>query len=129
MKNEGKDIVIISMEFARENYLTGTYINSSDLNNFLVNNMHIKPNDPGRDALVATLFSQIFSSKNGFDYGMMGLEAYLGLLDYEDLKQARKDSLEARKESRTALFWTKVSFIMATAVGVAQIIITIYFSK
>lgn len=126
METLSKDIVIVTLEFAREKFLKGEYIDFGELNNFLVRNNHIDPSDPNRDPLVLALFNQIFGSlMPTTGKRIMSLEAYLGLIDYEDLKQARKDSQEAREESRTALFWAKISFLMATVVGIVQILIAI----
>ena len=62
----------------------------------------------------------------------MGLDAYLGLLDYEGLQLARQDSAEARGEAKKAvamtekaLIYTKWSLWIAGGVGLIQIILTL----
>jgi hypothetical protein len=126
------DIVIVTLEFAREKFLKGEFIDRGDLQNFLVQNNHIHPNEVN-DGLIRSLFDQIFGYQDTtspqFAFKrIMSLESYLGLLDYEDLKQARQDSQEAREEANQALFWTKVSLLLATLVGVAQIVISISYA-
>ena len=145
MVNQKKDIVIASLEFAREKLMKGEVFDYGELSNFLLANKYFKPEEAGKMiSLVEVLYNQIMSHKdlsNAFRK-WMGLESYLGLLDYEELQLARDDSARAREEARQAiqnaeeatrltrkaLFWTKVSVIIATIVGVVQIIVS-FISK
>ncbi len=121
---EKKDIVIASMEFARKSSLLGDRIGYEDLMRYLIDKKLIEKNSPSIE-LVGTLHSQICigSAPKSF----ISLDAYLGLLDYEDLQLARQDSHEARKEAKKAFYISAASLILATLMSVAQIVVQICF--
>lgn len=136
-----KDIVIASLEFAREKLMKGEIFDRGHLSNFLLYNGYMTPEEVGKnDNIIGALYSQIMSYQdpNNSLVKVMGLDSYLGLLDYEELQLAREDSARAREEAKLAiqhaaeatrltkqaLFWTKVSVIAAIIVGVVQIVIS-----
>jgi hypothetical protein len=122
-----KDIVIASLEFGKQKLLNGERVALSDFNNYLVAEGFLKTNEGERNAiLVEGLYNQIFTRSinvhaNELHLKLMSLESYLGLLDYEDLRQARLDSQQARKEAKWALILNIISLTIATGVGLAQI--------
>jgi len=53
----------------------------------------------------------------------MKLDAYFQLLEYEELKQAREDSQEARKEALNAIKWARIAIWVAIGLGLVEILI------
>lgn len=140
MKSEKMDIVIASLEYARGRLLKGETFDFAELSNYLLTNSYFKPEDSGMMTdFLRALHLQMTTTPESFNpRRWMSLDAYLGLLDYEELQLAREESVRARKDAKvaidqaaeatrlteSALFWTKVSVIAAIVVGVAQIILT-----
>ena len=56
----------------------------------------------------------------------MTLEAYFKLLEYEELKQARIDSKEARREAVEAMKWAKYAIWVAVGLGLIQVLIEVW---
>jgi len=142
MIRKNKDIVIAALEIAREKLVNGENLDRSALSNLLLEKGYFKPEDIAKiDHLIPALHDQIcsYQIKGTPFYKLMGLDSYLGLLDYEELQLARQDSAQAREEARLAiqhaeeatrltkqaLFWTKFSVIIATIVGFIQIIVAL----
>ena len=142
MAAKKKDIIIASLEFARDKFLRGEFVNRGDFSNFLVSEKYIELGEVDRKRhLITALFEQIASFQDpefGLPTRFMGMDSYLALQDYEELQLARQDSAHAREEAKEAikqaehatrltekaLFWTKVSVIAAIILGVMQIIFT-----
>ena len=56
----------------------------------------------------------------------MTLEAHFKLLEYEELKQARIDSKEARREAVEAMKWAKYAIWVAVGLGLIQVLIEVW---
>lgn len=129
-KKDRKDLVIACLEFARSQLIAGKFTDKSELHNHLLEiGAKSNMNSIESHELIDRLYSQIFTINQPGQYQyskyMMGLEAYMGLLSFEELEHARADSVEARIEARIALRWAKYSLWFAAAVGIAQIVVSI----
>ena len=142
MNQQKKDIVIASLEFARDKFMKGENLDRGELSNLLLKHGYLTPTDASKNHYqIVALFNQIcsFQDPHNVNVRFMGLDSYLGLLDYEELQLARQDSAQAREEARLAiqhaeeatrltkqaLFWTKFSVILAMIVGVIQVIVAL----
>ena len=121
MESEKKDIVITALEFAKSRSLMGTPSSAGELWVHLLSEKLVSDKDT-QSHFVSHLWAKICAGAAG-DHGYMSLDAYLGLLDYEELKQARKDSQEARAESKVALKYARWSIWIAIGLGVVQIVV------
>jgi hypothetical protein len=122
------DIVIASLQYGKEKLLKGERVDIGEFNNYLIKSGFLNPKEGDKNyVIVEGLYNQIFTRSvnlhsNELNKKLMSLESYLGLLDYEDLQQARKDSSEARREAKLALILNIISLAIATLVGLAQIL-------
>ena len=117
---EKRDIVIASLEFAKRKSLSGEMISAATLTTYLVEKIIIDQNGPERHFVVQQLFYKITGAVS--EQGYMSLDAYLGLLDYEELQQARNDAREAKKDAKHAI-WA------AIGLGVLQLITSVYYGS
>lgn len=140
--DKNKDIVIAAMEFAREKFMQGLSFDKGELSNYLFSQKYFEAQNVGdNDGLVTALYDQIMSHRDTHISirRWMSLDAYLGLLDYEELQLAREDSARAREEAKQAiknatdatrfakkaLVWTIISAVMASVIGIIQIVIAL----
>lgn len=56
---------------------------------------------------------------------LMRLDAYMMLLEYEELQQAREDSTQARQEAKEATNWAKRALIVSIGAIVLQIVLAL----
>lgn len=69
------------------------------------------------------LWKQIYNPiSDDFTAQFMTLEPYFQLLEYDELKEARKDSKQARKEAKNAMKWAIIALIVSSVFALIQII-------
>lgn len=74
-----------------------------------------------------TLYRQIYNPPGTGNHPMhMGLDVYMMLLEYDELKQAREDSKQARQEAKEATNWARRALIVSIVAIVVQIVIAIF---
>lgn len=138
-----KDIVIAALEYSRARFIKGEDFDYADMHNTLLKEGYFAPDFAGlNNDFLRAVYNQICTYQDPYakNRRFMGIESYLGLLDYEELQLARQDSARAREEAKLAikhaeeatlltkkaLFWTKVSVIAAIVVGIVQIALAIF---
>lgn len=82
-------------------------------------NNHIDGSNENVKTFVKRLHTQITNSTLPQQPGYLNFDAYLGLLDYTELRDARKDSLNAKRQARTAIY-------VAVGLGIVQIVVAIW---
>ena len=87
---------------------------------------------PHDDVQESNLYNMIYgqfdpTSDQNWDFEKrMHMDAYMQLLDYENLEQARQDSKDARKEAKTALRIATLALVIGILVGLGEILVSIY---
>ncbi len=120
--NSHDDIVIAALSFAKKRSLDGNSFSHSDLKEHLTK-MGFKT-DGEHAHFIAELNNEMHpkswnSSKvNSF----ISLDAYLGLLDYEELQQARQDAKDAKKTASIAIWLNIISTVLAAIIGILQLV-------
>ncbi len=117
-----EDIVIAALSFAKKRSLEGNPFSHSDLIDHLTK-MGFKTNGEHAN-FISELNNEMHpkswnSTKvNSF----ISLDAYLGLLDYEELQQARQDAKDAKKTANIAIWLNIISTILAAIIGILQLV-------
>jgi hypothetical protein len=116
---EKKDIVIAALELARSRSLVGQSTSPAQMSALLVQAGLIDGANNNMQQFIQMLsYDSICTvrpanTQNTF----IGLDAYMALLDHEELQLARQDSHEARKEAKTALNYARWSLLLARDSG------------
>lgn len=67
-----------------------------------------------------TLWRKIYDP-GGQNHSHMGFDAYMSLLEYEELKHALEESKQARKDSLVALKYARLAIYISIGIAVASI--------
>ncbi|SRR5260221_5977927 len=123
METKDIDIVIAALEFAKEKSLVGERISYEEIFNHLVEQNAIGKDRKEGEFIHSIWFKICAPGSNTNQKGFISLDAYMGLLDYEELQQARADSAEARREAKDAMKYSKWAILVAIALGLIQIVV------
>ncbi|MGE0589718.1 MAG: hypothetical protein AB7O48_14170 [Cyclobacteriaceae bacterium] len=110
--DEPDDIYVFLLKKAKERLLKGESISYSEFKTEIRDIKGIEHPE--------SLYRSIYSNHTIGEHGM-SLEAYFKLLEFEDLKLARADSRQARKEARIAIWVAVILGVLQLVLGYLQI--------
>ncbi|MBL7871370.1 MAG: hypothetical protein JNM78_07155 [Cyclobacteriaceae bacterium] len=112
MSDLKEDIVIKSLRFAKSKYIEGEPFNFDSLKAQMKKDGYNQPNSDDRFAMVLfkEITSDIIINQSGERH--MSLEAYIKLLEYDDLKETRIAAKDAQKWAVRAMWLSVIAIIV-----------------